>query len=524
MRPLGHGFFVFSDVGQRQLWSPSCLPEFHRNEATERILRTIPQDQARNSPYNKPGIIKTVHNGFVYYTVAEKIQDASRRAALSAHTIIFKLDELMADGGALIPPESEADYQKLGLPSELHSKGRSISDIQGAIDEYVADANVSTRRLSAGWSTPELNWLIANPRSLILDPAGSFSAEGAIGSFIVGLPPVVSAGLSFAARFIPTKVGFHITAQAGDTLSTPSRSVSVYRSGSFFRDAVESAPKEKVMEAHWEKGFHLALMATGMDSVEVLVAFRDGLRLGKSGGSITADLIARALSSHQPTESVLDVLERNADFVGEFEKLEKEVILNALDAIGRGSKPASEQARRVIGALSPVNTGRQLPKERTIRGETLSHNLASTDTEDVRVALNNAISTIEHDISGDDFETVSNCVRRFTALVIAGEPDMPKGDELMSLVRRLWIEISEWGERGYKSSHSKKEYRDCIIRMFGHREVPSEPSLFDDLIHTLRHAGTGKEIVKTLDNYDDHIGAAIAGHKSFHNFHKFWTS
>ncbi len=514
MRPHGHVFYVFSDVGQRPIWSPLDLAERHRNQAIERTR--FPRDQATFGPYNRPGIIKSVNDGFVYYTVAEKIQDAFNRAALATHTMVFSLEELMEDGGALLPPATREEYQALGLPSEVHSQGRRLEEIQRAIDQCIAMSEIQTRQVSPGWNTRELNWLLSNPRSIISDPADGFSAEAAISGLLAGLPPLVSAGLSFAAGYVPSG-GFHITAYSGSANQTSSRGVSAFRSGSSFKAAVESAPDEKVMETDREWGFHLALAVTGKDHLDVLDAFRNGFHQeGNTQETIPANLIAQALSADDHPQRTLDALERNIGAIGEFPEGAKQIIRNALAPLTHSSNSAREQSQRLIGALSPpasvlprpasrneaANADRD-PGSRNIPAESSSQEFTQGDIDDVRVALDELKRIILDDLrSGQGpeagVEAVSVGVRSFTGLVIAGGPDLLQSKELPGLVQGLWREINGWVKRGGNGGRDRPR---LIREAFGYRRDPDRPSLFDDLMYITWQTRHLKDHAKMVDFY-----------------------
>ena len=498
MKPIGNVFHIFSDVGQRLLWSPLDLAERHRNHATERTFKSIPQDQVRNTPYNRPGIIKTVNDGFVYYTVAEKIQDANLRAALSVHTMVFPLDELMEDGGALLPPESREEYRALGLPSELHSQSRRLSDIQRVIDQYVAEADVSTRLASPGWNTRELNWLLSNPRSIISDAADGFSAEAAIAGLLAGLPPLVSSGLSFAAGYIPNTGNFHLAAQSASANLALSRGISTFKSGSSFQAAVESSPTEDIMASGQESEFHLALTVIGRDPLDVLSAFRNGIHREETGETIIANLISQALSEDGRSQWTLGALERSIGTIKEFSEGDKEIICKALEPLTNRPNSVGGQAGRLISALAGAASAAPRPAIRNIQAEFPSQEVASEDIEKVQRTLEESIRIVK-EAPEDGVETVRSSARRFTELVIAGGPGVPKGGELADLVQGLWWEIAEWVKKGGKK---KEEHRRRIRQAFGYRENPGAPSLFDDLIHIKRQASYREEHDKTLKAYD----------------------
>ena len=507
MKPIGDVFHIFSDVGQRLLWYPLGLAERHRNHATERTLRSIPQDQVRNAPYNKPGIIKAVYDRFVYYTVAEKIQDANRRAALSVHTMVFPLEELIEDGGALLPPHDKEEYQALGLPSELHSHGRRLADIQEAIDRWAAGADVPTRQVSAGWNTRELNWLLGNPVSIISDSTDGFSAETAISGLLSGLPALASAGLGFAAGYIPNTGRFHVAARSGNAAPISARGVSAFRSGPSFQASVESAPTEQIMKSEHERGYRTALIVVGGDPLDILGAFGNGLRDEKTGETILADLIAQALSDDDRSQGTLVALERSVSVIEGFPQIDREIICSALDPLADRSRPRGRQAESLISALRPAVPGTP-PASRKVQTESPLQEAGREDTENVQAALEESIKTIKG-ARGTDVGVVSNGVRRFAELVIAGGPGVPQGEKLADLVQELWREIVRWGKRGGKEDG----HRDRIRRAFGYREDPAAPSVFDDLIHITRQAGSGKEQDKALKDYNKLIDTLVAGQR-----------
>ena len=517
MRPHGHVFYVFSDVGQRPLWSPLDLAERHRNQANARTR--FPRDQASSGPYNRPGIIKSVNDGFVYYTVAEKIQDAFNRAALASHTMIFPLEELMEDGGALLPPATREEYQALGLPSEVHSQGRRLEEIQHAIDQCVAMSEVRTMQVSPGWNTREINWLLGNPRSIISGPADGFSAEAAISGLLAGLPPLVSAGLSFATGYVPNGGSFHITAYSGSANQTSSRGVSAFRSGASFKAAIESAPDEKVMETDREWGFHLALAVTSKDPLDVLDAFRNGFHQeGNTQETITANLIAQALSEDDRRQRTLEALERSIGGIEEFPQGAKEIIRNALAPLTHRSNSAREQSQRLIGALSPsasvlprpasrndeANADRD-PGSQNIPAESSYQEFTQGDIDDVWVALDELKRIIQDDFrSGQGpeagVEAVSSGVRKFTGLVIAGGPGLLQSEELPGLVQSLWREINGWVTSAGNGGERPRLIREAI----GYRKDPGAPSLFDDLMYITwqtRHLEEHADIADIMESY-----------------------
>ena len=521
MTPVGHIFYVFSDVGQRSLWSPLDLAEHHRNRAIEKMR--FPRDQAASGSYDRPGIIKSVHDGFVYYTVAEKIQDAFGRAALAAHTIVFSVEELMEDGGALLPPSCKEEYQVLGLPSELHSKGRRLADIQRAIDECVAMSEIRTTQVSPGWHTRELNWLLANPRSIISDQGDDFPAESAIGEVLAGVPPPVSAAITFAARYAPSAGGYHLEAYSGSSNPTSPRGVSIFRSGSSFKAAIESAPAEEVLETDREREYRLALKVTGGDPLEVLDAFRNGsYREGATTETVVAVLIAEALSADGHPQLTLDALERNIGGIKELPRIDQDTIVDALSALTHGFGSPKGQSERLISALSPrvsvppASQGEAVIAHGSLGRQDIPAGSASPkipigDIDDIRVALEELKLTIEADLGrGNDskasVETVSDSVRTFTELVIAGSPDLLKSKDLPELVQALWQEIDRWGRRGSRRGGNGRERPRLIREVFGYRREPGGSSLFDDLMyitwqtrHVKDHADKVEAYSKLMD-------------------------
>ena len=524
MKPLGHVFYVFSDVGQRSLWSPLDLADRHRNQAVEKTNRRIPQDQVRNSPYNRPGIIKAVYDGFVYFTVAEKIQDSTRRPALASHTMVFSLAELMEDGGSLFPPTSKEAYQMLGPPSELHSQGRSLADIQGTIDQYMANSEIQTTPVSPGWNSSELNWLLGNPRSIISVQGDDFSSEAAISEMLGGIPSLASAGLSFAAWYVPTGGGFHIAAYSGRAHSTSSRGVSAFTSRSSFKAAVESSPTEEVMETDLEEEFHLALTVTGGDPLDVLAAFRNGIDdEGNTRETIVANLIAQALSADGHPQRTLDALEKNIGGMKQLPRGGKEIILRALRPLTSDSNPARGQSEKLMSALSPSvsapakeDKDRDLPK---VQAESSSPDIAQGDIDDVRAALKELKTIIDNDLrSGQDsevgVEAVSGGVRNFTGLVIAGGPGLLQSEKLPGLVQGLWQEIIGWVKRGGREGNGRERPR-LIRETFGYRQDPSAPSLFDDLMYITWQTRHLREHAKKVDLYNKLMDRAFGQDRPF---------
>lgn len=522
MTPLGHVFYVYSDQGQRQLWYPPDLAKFHRDQASERTR--FPRDQAASGSYDRPGIIKSVNDGFVYYTVVEKMQDAFNRPVLATHMIVFSLEELIEDGGALLPPTCKEAYQVLGLPSQLHSKGRLPADFQRAIDECVAMSEIQTTQVSPGWHTRELNWLLANQRSIISDPADDFPAEAAIAEVLASVPPLVSASLTFAVRYVPSGIGFHMEAYSGGAILTSPRGVSAFKSGSSFKAAVDSAPAEEVLETGLEREYRLALKVAGGDPLDFLDAFRNGFyRDGATQETIAANLIAQALSPDGHPQRTLDALEKNISGIKEFPKGDQEIIIGALSPLTNLPEPARGQSERLIKALSPqvsvppesrdeaANADRDRGRQNISAGSP-SPEIPQEYVDAVRAALDELNRIIKDDLGrGNDskasVDAVSSSVRRFTELVIAGGPGLLQCKDLPDLVQGLWRgmrELNVWGKKGGKGTGNTKEERRRLIReAFGYRKEPGGSSLFDDLMYITWHTRHVKEHAAKVKDYSN---------------------
>ena len=531
MRPFAHAFHVLSDQGQRNLWSPSDLAERYRRRVIESGVKAFDRGDVSAIHYNRPGIIKNVDDGSVYYTVVEKIQDASRRGALAVHTMVFRLEDLLEDGGVLLPPESKEEYQGLGLPSELHSHGRRLANIQGAIDRFVETSQIPTRQVSPGWNTRELNWILGNRRSIISDPAGDFSPEAAIAGFLAELPPLVSAGLSFAAGHVPSRGSFHIAAHAGSSNPASSRGVSVFTSRSAFRASVESAPEELVMHSDWERGFRLALTVTGDNNLEVLDAFRNGFhREGNTQETIAANLIAQSFSPDAHLGRTLNALEGSIEAIRELPEGAKEVVSRALASLTGLSIPATEQVETLIKAFSPAVSEPLRPRGRdeaakvnqgteNIQAESSSSESTHVDMDRVRDALENLKKIIERDAKDArgpevDIEAVSSGVRTFTGLVITGGPTLFQDSQFPGLMQELGQEIDKW----MRGSKQRKERLRLIREAFGYRKDPAEPSIFDDLMYITWQTRHLKEHASKVELYNklmDRVVMGKAHRKSF---------
>ncbi len=544
MRPIGHIFNVAIDAGQRVITEPRDLAERHRREHN-RIFHDIPQDQVRSAPYNSPGIIKVINQGEVYLMIVEKIQDAQARPILAAHSMVFSLDELSIKGLVLQPPTDIEAYRRMGTPSDLHGQGRRIEEIEAAIQECVSTVDLPVSAKSGDLNTREVNWLLDNPRTDVSDSLDQFLPEVTVRAFFEEIHPLVSAHLSFAVKFLPS-IRFNITAHRGNVHPPLPMGTRSFRSEADFRAAIEGITLEEVFSKSDEENFrtHYEMVEriTGSHVLDALRVYRDGLRVGRSGTSLTASFLAESIADPQIRERTLDACQSYRSVITNFPREDRETISRRIDDVSRNRRVSSAVRDKAatmaieLGAKPPTQgftrrsgsppRGREAhgahnrqidsrpekeradasPKVRgTSRRAPQSSGRKHTDwleIEDPQTVIRELARRTDAEVNIQD---VFDSARRFTQLIIAGGTAVPKGGEYTDMVVAFWKALGSGVDRWLTEQEStdrslRRLFKPGVKRKAGMKEIAEEftrrgprnsSSLLDDLMYVTDMATYG---------------------------------
>ena len=548
MRPIGHVFNISTDSGQRVITEPKDLGERYRRRHNE-IFRGIPQDQVRTAPYNSPGIIKVISGGEVYFSLVEKIQDVQARPILTAHTMVFSLDELIIEELVLHPPTDIEAYRRLGTPSYLHSQGRRIEVIEAAILECVPTIDVSVSAKSRDMNTREISWILGNPHSDVSDSREQFSPEKTVSAFLEGIHPFVSAHLSFAVNFLPSG-RFNVTAHQGSVSPPLSPAIRTFRSEADFRAAVEATASEefftKTLEEYFQTYYEVVAKITGSHVLDALRVYRDGLRAGSSSTSLTASFIDESIADPQLRERTLQVCDSHRSVITNLPREDREIILRKLDdvsrdrrvsssvkarastvAVGLGANPPAQASTRRSGSSlpnrdtgevhrreispRPVGEATEAPPagRRTSRKAPRSSDQKWLEIDDPQTVVRELIGRTDAEVNIKD---LVESARRFTQLIIAGGPAIPRGSEYTDMMIAFWEALGKGVDRwlgqqenidrsfpGFlKRGSKRKEGMRVIAEELIERQPRNSFSLFDDLMHVTEMATYGHVRTRAL--------------------------
>ena len=557
MRPIGHLFRVFSSDGQRDISWPAELAEHHQGHVTAQIVRGIQGEAARGLVYGDLAVIKTVTAEFAYLNIVETIQDAFGRMSPSVHSMALPVADLISENRALVPPQDKDSYLALVIPSQVHAR-RLLTDIRAAIDRLVAGVDVPTTEAHTNWAARELNYLLNNRNTSIWDLSRDDSPEVPVGEFLAKIPPIVSAGLSFAVKCIP-RGNFNVAIYPPNVQPAPSTGLTLFRGLEEFRQALEATPSEPVLDDGKDAVSLVALTqwATGQTLLTVLGAFREGLRRGNPNTTVAANMIAQALQSNNrgTIERALEALEADAVTIEGFPEQDKEIVRQVLGEVQGLNDSANRKRHRIMlemsselvvpsppqpaasppdpapsdsqedsGSLEPSRTNNQVSER---AGSSAS--VSAAGSTDARRENANAgppgippqprswddidepaevLAELKNIIGQDPstgIEVVAQGIKRFTELVTKAGAGAPKGRQLSDLVQDIWQELHRWEKQG----NHRENRRSQIISLLKTRDHPAAPSLFDELMYVTRRSGNRGKHSKTLTLYERMIGSIL---------------
>ena len=537
MRPIGHLFHVFSGEGQRDISWPAGLAEHHQGHATAQIIRGIQGEAARGLAYGELAVIKTLTAEFAYLSIVETIQDAFGRMSQSVHSMVLPVADLIAEKKTLAPPQDRDSYSALVIPSQLHDS-RLLADIRAAIDRLATGIDVSTTEAHSDWAARELNYLLNNRYTSIWDLSRDDSPEAAVGEFLVKIPPMVSAGLSFAVRCIP-RGNFNLAIYPPNVRPAPSTGLTLFRGLDEFRQALEATPSEPVLDDGKDAVSLVALTewVTGQTRLTVLGAFREGVRRGNSNTTVAANMVATALQSNNrgTIGRALEALEANPITIEGFPEQEKEIVRQALAQVHGLADSANRKRHRIMlerfpelvvpsppqPASSPPDPAASVSQEDAESIEPSPTNGQATENAGSSVSApadgltdarrQNAVAgrpdtppqprtwddmhepaevlaelrTIISQDPSTGIEVMAQGIKRFTELVAKAGAGAPQGRQLSDLVQDIWQELHRWEEQGNR----RENRRSQIISLLKTRQHPADPSLFDELMYVTRRSG-----------------------------------
>ena len=487
-----------------------------RDHLDGRVIKAIQPNAAQHLVFGDLATVKTVAGGFIYFSIIETIQDAFQRRVLAIHSMLVPLWDLASQDLALVPPQDQDAFRTLIVPSEVHSR-RALADIREAIEKAVLPVDLPTKVVTADWTARELNYLLEKPYTSISAGRGGKSPEAAVGEFLAKVPPFVSASISFALKCVP-QGSFNLAVFPEGIEPSTDRGITSFPSIEGFEAAVAATSPEKVLE-NGEDALKLVVLAqccTGNTQLEILLAFREGLRQGVPNSTVTVDLLVKALQARdqRTVQRAFEGLEENLPFVTSLPEQDKQRLLASPSIL-------EERGYRIRSAVEP--TAPQEEPEQSVEPTAPQDEPEQSTRIDLEVSLpprkgwddiGNAAEVLQvlRNLIEDDLstsaQTVVSAVKRFVELVTTTDSETIGHIELSRMVHEAWEEIQKWVNQGGRSERRM----ESMVAALKNRDHPTVPSLFDDLMYVTRRAGNQGKNSKTFTLYDQLLESIIANY------------
>ena len=518
MKPAGHYFNTYTSDGQRDVVVPADLADRHRNHVDDRILKRIQGDAAQHLVSGDLAIIKTVDGEFAYLSILETIQDAFRRRVQAVHSMPVLIADLLSENLVLLAPPDKESARALVTPGQVHAR-RLLTDIQAAIAQAASSVDLPTNVATTDWTARELNYLIDNQFTSIVAKTEK-SPEASVADFLARLPPSVSAALSFATRCVP-QGSFNLALYPTGMRVPAGRGVTHFPSIEEFVAAVAATNSERVLDdgGNTLDLLNVAQRCNGSSQLDVLRAFRAGLRRGDSHANVVSTLVAGALEAREPgvAQRAIEGLQQYLPLLENLPEDAKATLRASLPTILRPDDPGYSilqaldpglQEEEADAAVSPAEVAEVAEQPADSKSEGPSELGQGWEAiDDPAEVLKQLSNLIAHDPS-TGVHTVVSAVRRFADLVIKGGYESPDSEESAKLVHGVWEEINRWGKQGRRDERRL----NLIVEALRSREHPTTPSLFDNLIYVTRRAGARGRNSRTFAMYDKLLENTISNY------------